>query len=196
MNSDQYIRMLLSLFPKGKAWSQSLASVFYKLCDSMSQELVRLDTRARVNMINEALPDTTFEMIADWERVVGLPDSCTDLLADTLPLRRVDVVRKLRDRGGQSAAFFIALAADFGYTVTIQDKLPARCGIMRCGDRCYGEDWTFHWIVDSPAVITQVFQCGVSRCGDRLRVFRNATLECVINQKKPSHTKVHFTYGG
>ncbi len=195
MTNEQYIRLLKTLFPLGKAWSRASDGVLHKICDAMAAEMVRLDNRASIDLLREIDPSTTFELLPDWERIVGLPDFCTGLLADTLEFRRDDVLRKLSDRGGQSRQFFIDLALVFGYVVTIQDVLPFRSGRGRSGDRCYGVAWKHHWIVNSVSFATTVFRSGQSRSGDRLRTWRNDTLECVFNQKKPSHTKVHFTYG-
>lgn len=195
MSREQYVRFVKTLFPPGKAWSRSSDGVLHKICDAMAGELVRMDTRASVDFIRELFPDTASESLPDWERITGLPDTCTGILSDTVEGRRADIVRKLSDVGGQSLPFFIALAAVFGYTVTIQDKLPFRAGRNRAGDRCYNQLWTFHWIVNSSTFNTTVFRAGSGLAGDRLRTFRNDTIECVFNQKKPSHTKVHFTYG-
>ncbi len=195
MNAEQYTRLLKSLFPLGKAWSRSRDGVLHKLCSAMAEEMARIDERASFNLIREADPTTAFETLEDWERTVGLPDFCSSDLATSIEQRRADILRKLTDRGGQSRQFFIDLSAIFGYTVTVSDKLPFRSGRGRSGDRCYSTAWTFHWIVNSDSFNTTVFRSGQSRSGDRLRTWRNDTLECVINQKKPSHTKVHFTYG-
>lgn len=196
MTKENYIELLKGLLPRGLAWTRELGTYFHKMLEAMAEEFARYDVRIGTDLINEADPSTTLELLSDWERVVGLPDPCSEEVSETVALRRSDVIRKLNARGGQSRQFFIDLAAGFGYTITISDILPFRSGRNRCGDRCYDKDWQFVWLVHSPTIISKYFLCGDGRCGDRLRVWRDVELECVINGKKPAHTRVFFTYGG
>lgn len=196
LGPDAYIRMLKRLLPPGKAFNRATDGEFHKLCAAVADEMSRLDDRVSTNLTREIDPANTFELLTDWERVVGLPDTCSADVASSIAQRRLDIIRKLSDRGGQSKQFFIDLAAVFGYAVTIRDKLPFRSGYSRSGDQCFSEAWTHHWIVSASDFTTQVFRSGQSVSGDRLRTWRNDTLECVMNQKKPAQTKVHFFYGG
>lgn len=191
---DRYVQILKHLFPKGIAWTRATESTFHKLIQSKAEEMARFDTRVGTDLINEAYPDTTLELLEDWERIVGLPDSCQPTLAETITGRREDVLRKLVFRGGQSRKFFIDLAAAFGYTITIDEIRPFRAGRGRCGDRCYDIDWLHHWRVISNSSISTYFRAGIGRCGDRLRISVNTELECVISKVKPAHTVVHFVY--
>src|SRR5690606_4135576 len=71
-------------------------------------------------------PDKANEdFIAGWERALGLlpPEGAT------LEERRTAVVTKLRERGGLSKEYFIALAAAMGYEIEIEDVRPMECGL-------------------------------------------------------------------
>lgn len=192
---DRYIEVLKSLLPKGFAWTRGISSTFYKLFDAMAEEMARFDLRVGTDLINEADPRTSFELLTDWEALVGLPDDCQTSLGVTVAQRRLDIIRKLTSRGGQSRQFFIDLAAAFGYTVTVTQALPFRAGKSRCGDRCYDVDWWYHWFVSADSAISTYFLSGVGRAGDPLRTWTNTTLECVIREVKPAHSVVHFIYG-
>jgi uncharacterized protein YmfQ (DUF2313 family) len=196
MNRDQYIDLLKNLLPKGIAWPRDITSSFHKIFDAIAEEMVRFDQRISTDLPNEADPNTTLELLTDWERIVQIPDEFQLKVAETVGQRRADILRKLTSRGGQSKQFFIDLAAAFGYTVTINETFPFRSGKNRCGYRCYDVDWKHHWRIIAGSVTSQYFRAGSGRCGDRLRAWRNTTLENVIQNAKPAHTVVHFVYGG
>lgn len=151
-------------------------------------------TRAQA-LLREMCPGTTSEMLADWERVLGLPDPCLPELG-TMQERRAAALGKYIERGGQSRAYFIALAAALGYTVTITEFRPFQVGSSVVGDPLYGDDWRHAWRVDAPAVTIREFAVGSSAVGDPLRSWGNALLECSITKLKPAHTHVLFGYGG
>jgi uncharacterized protein YmfQ (DUF2313 family) len=196
MTRDQYVDLLKKLLPRGDAWPRQITTTFHKLFEAISEEFVRFDARVGTDLINEADPNTTLELLTDWERLVGLPDNCQTGLSETVGERRQDILRKLRFRGGQSRQFFVDLALAFGYTVEIDETFPFRAGRNRSGDRCYDVAWLHHWRVITDSAVTTYFRAGTGRCGDRLRTWKNDTVECIFAQAKPAHTEVHFVYGG
>lgn len=160
---------------------------------------MRVDARA-ADLLNEADPRTTLELLEDWERVAGLPDTCISS-PDNIPERQVALTSRLNDRGGQSRAYFIELAASLGYVVTIDEFTPFRCGDT-CGKPCYGEDWVYTWRMNVLPIEYDLpedqfyfaqFRCG-DTCGKPLRGWGAINLECVINRRKPAHTNVLFAY--
>jgi uncharacterized protein YmfQ (DUF2313 family) len=160
----------------------------------MSIELARVDSRAGV-MPLEANPSTSAELLPDWERVAGLPDKCSGALEQTLQGRRNALLAKLTSTGGQSAAYFIEIAAVLGYTVTIETFRPFRVGRSRVGDLLTNGPWAFTWLARAPEVSVTSFRVGQSAVGERLRTWGNDTLECKLNQLKPAHTIAIFAYG-
>src|SRR3546814_20435762 len=84
-----------------------------------------LDERA-LQLIDEALPSTTHEVLPDWERIAGLPDECTGP-SETIEGRRLRLIQQLAEHGGQSRAFFLSAAASLGYPgCTITEFRPDR----------------------------------------------------------------------
>lgn len=75
MKSDQYARQLDALLPRGRAWSRDPDLLMRSLTLGLADEFARVDARAD-KLISEILPNTTLEMLQDWERVAGLPDTC------------------------------------------------------------------------------------------------------------------------
>ncbi|BAV74101.1 tail protein [Pseudomonas chlororaphis subsp. aurantiaca] len=139
-------------------------------------------------------PDTG-EGLADWERVLALPDPCLLGVSQSVGQRVQAVVSKLQSRGGQSKSFFIALAKSLGYNITITTFRPARAGIARAGDPINGGDWNFTWRINAPAVTTSHAKVGASGAGDPLTAWGNKALECRLSQMKPAESILLFGYG-
>jgi len=140
-------------------------------------------------ILTEADPRTTYYLLPDWERVLGLPDGCS--AADgavTVSQRRTRVVEKYFSRGGQSRQFFLGLAAKLGYAdCTVTEFRP-----MTCEDPCdsvvYGEDWRFAWQLDIGDYIAVHRMTCEDACDSPLMSWQSNELLCRINQLKPAHT--------
>lgn len=192
-SADQYRDQLKALLPSGLAWTREPGTNLEALLDGMAQEWERLDERGE-RLIIEAIPTTTNELLPDWERVAGLPDDCGGEQSETLQGRRADLITKLTSRGGQSAAYFIAVAEALGYTITITEFRPFRAGYSQAGDQLTNGEWVFTWQVNAPETTITNFRAGQSQAGEPLRTWGNERLECTINELKPAHTLVLFAY--
>ena len=191
--SEQYIELLQNYLPPGRAWPREPDADLTRLIGALADALARDHNRA-LDLIEEADPRTTLELLPDWERVAGLPGPCGSL-ADTLQERRNQLVAQITARGGQSPQFYIDVAAALGFTVTVTEFKPFLCGQNACGDPIYSADWRLRWLVNGPEVTVREFRCGQSTCGEPLRDWGNEILECVISRISPAHTEVGFTYG-
>lgn len=142
-------------------------------------------------ILTEADPRTTFYLLPDWERVLGLPDPCAGRLP-TIELRRAAVVAKITLRGKQSRPFFIALAAKLGFAITITEfkQYPVMSPVN--APLC-GWPWCFTWQVNAQLNTVRYFSV-MSGVSQPLSVWGNALLECVIRRFKPAHTVVQFSY--
>lgn len=190
---DDYRELLKALLPPGRAFPRDPGTTLDSLLSAMAEELARIDGRAD-RLLVEAIPSTTAEMLTDWERAAGLPDNCSGTLSDTLQGRRADLVTKLASQGGQSKAYFIALAARLGFTITIEEFRPFRAGMSTAGDSLTNGDWVFTWRVIAPETTVTYFSAGQSAAGEPLRRWGNGPLECRLNQLKPAHTILQFAY--
>lgn len=137
----------------------------------------------------------TGQGLSDWERLLGLPDTCLIGESQTVRQRVQAVVSKLQGRGGQSKPFFIALAKTLGYDITITTFRPARAGIARAGDPIYGGDWAFTWRINAPVVTVNQAVAGITGAGDPLAAWGNKALECRLSQMKPAESILLFGYG-
>lgn len=194
MTGQQYAEQLDALLPQGLAWPRESDVRMRALTRALAEEFARVDVRGD-DLLREALPNTTVEMLGDWERAAGLPDSCVPS-GQTLQERHNALLSRLAGTGGQSREFFIGLAAYLGFAITITEFRPFRAGVSAAGDALTNGDWQHTWRINAPAVTIISFRAGVSAAGEPLRKWGNELLECVFNRVKPAHTVLLFGYGG
>ncbi|MGE4406033.1 YmfQ family protein [Pseudomonas sp.] len=193
VNAAGYLAHLQALLPPGAAWTREKEAQLTKLLRGLAEELARVDQRA-ADLLRETDPRTCFELLTDWEKLVGLPDPCAPIAA-TVQERRGAVAAKLVGTGGQNRQYYIDLAAALGVPVTITEFLPFRVGYSAVGDPLATDDaWRHTWQVDAPETVINHFAVGASAVGEPLRSWGNAMLECAIGRRKPAHTEVLFAY--
>lgn len=187
MNHADLLKLLLpaSLDPNGTLLGAELLAEGQALDGGLGRAGALLD---------ESDPRTTVDLLPDWERVAGLPDEGA-FLPRTAQERRAAVVARVTGIGGQSAAYFIALAKSIGYDVTIDDYRPFRAGLSDAGDALTNEVWIHWWMVRAPLVTTFDFKAGQSSAGEPVRIWGVEPLERLIRKFKPAHTDVTFAYG-
>lgn len=200
----KYRELIRRLFPQGWAWRIYRDSVFFDLIEALSFEPARIEERG-FDFLDEMDPNTTFEMLDNWERLLGIPDECTpDDYAPSLLERRVRVLQKLTTGGGQNEAFYILIAQQLGYDIDVIDLEEFSnflAGHSRAGDRLSNASsggnptgWPFTWQINAPASLSRRFRAGQSTAGERLVIYENETLECVIRRFAPAHTTVLFSF--
>ena len=190
MTTDDYLAQLQALLPQGPAWPRDAGATLTKLLRAMADELARVDSRAG-QLIDETDPRTTNELLADWKRVAGLPDSCVTAAQSTAQ-RRAALHAKLTTLGGQSTAYFIALAASLGYTVTITE-FEQHTVVDDVEHPLYSHPWQFAWQINAPQDTVGTLSV-TDTVADPLAWWGNELLECVIRRIKPAHTHVLFAY--
>ncbi len=193
MTPDDYEGQLHALMPPGPAWPWSPDAAPAQYGAGWAYSAARLDA-AVMALIDEADPRTTYMLLADWERVAGLPDACELAFGGEQEVgqRRAALLARLTSIGGQTAAYYIAVAAAMGYDITItefhehsvDDDVDAPVT---------SADWAFAWAVN--ATSTTVNDLTVDdTVDDPLAYWGNAILECVLQRIKPAHTYVVFAY--
>jgi uncharacterized protein YmfQ (DUF2313 family) len=191
MRAPDYQAQLQQLLPPGRAWTRGPLAALTGLLGGFGPAYAAVDQRCS-DLMDEADPRTTTEMLPDWERIAGLPDPCAG--ADqTLEQRRQLLLAKLTQVGGQSAAYLGQQAMGVGYPVTISAYAVCDCE-SDCEASVLEETWAFAFQVAAAATTVDVATCE-SGCDDRLETYGNAVLECVIDRIKPAHTLAIFTYG-
>jgi uncharacterized protein YmfQ (DUF2313 family) len=134
-------------------------------------------------LVAESDPREASETLAEWERVLGLPDHCIRTIPSTEGARRLAIRQALVRSGGQHVSFYVALAEACGYVATVDEAYSSRvprAGVARVGARVYDTIWAHVWRMDvSPPTGTALTA---------------AELECIIKRAAPAHTVVLFAY--
>lgn len=192
-----YAAQLQALLPTGPAFTRAADANLTRLISAFAEELARIDGRAG-QLLDEADPATAFELLPDWERLLGLPDACNPANG-SLRERRLAAAAKWAARGGQSRAYFTGLARLLGFEIDIVEYRPFESGKGAAGDPLGTEVARFTWLVkvrppsDSDGFTVRYFSCG-SAAGEPLKIFAGGQLECLIRRAAPAHTNVLFSY--
>jgi uncharacterized protein YmfQ (DUF2313 family) len=182
----------VALLPPGRAWPRDLDAPIVRFLAALARGDQRLAARA-AQLLVDAFPGTTLELLPEWEESLGLPDPCAGA-APTIEQRRAQVVARLISTGGQSIPYFVAVAAALGFAITITEPGPFRAGISRAGDSDFGDAWPNVWQVNSPLDTVTFFRAGHGAAGEPLAVWGNAVLECELKRLSPAHTLLLFAY--
>lgn len=158
-------------------------------------------------------PLQALEWLEDYERVYGLPGDCRQqglLLQERVALLAI----ALTERTAINRDYYVWLAAQLGYAITIEEFAQFKAGFASAGGAltnyqnlfsagsrageslAQGAPWQWVWVVHATGEPTTMFRAGVSGAGEPLVGWSNQLLECAIRAAAPAHTVVHFAYGG
>lgn len=189
---DAVLTHLLAHLPPGWLWPREPDSNLGRAFAPLAQGLARLEADAAALQIEAAGPRDAAHLLDAFEAVLASPG------IDTASLSAADrqAVAHMRwiARGGQSRAYFIALAAALGTTITITEQAVSQCGLSVCGDALSPGGQQFVWIVNLPADRLIDAECGASECGDALGDIALNICEVAIRAAAPAHTTVVFSY--
>lgn len=166
--------------------------VWSRLREAKAVEQARVLLRAD-QLIAEADPSSTTELIEEWESYLGLPE-CGDFASNIIG-RRFAVFSKWIERGGSATpAYFVALAESLGYTIEVEEILPFVVDRATVETPLYNDPWQYVWRVHAPAFSPTFFAAGEGVAGDPLVGTGNEILECAIEKRKPASTLVFFVF--
>lgn len=184
--ADDYKWLLRSLLPVGSAWPKDDGAILFSQIEALSLELKRISDRS-IEILREVLPTSCAELLSDWERVTGLASQSSPALGGS-DQRRAALIASLRRVGRQDRSFYIGLAADLGYSITITEYRPFRAGVSRCSNSLGDEDWAHAWKASAPPNTVREFKVGANSVGDSLRTWGNGLLESIFNDKYNSNS--------
>lgn len=206
--AEDYGEAFGKLLPEGEAWPRDLNSTLMRLVYGMAALWgVSVDPRLADLLERESDPRATLEMLDDWERNFGLPDPCIDV-PQGIGARHDALIHRMTMEGGQSIPFFVAVAAELGYDITIGEYSPFMAGISRCGDTrnlVDGEHYRwligpetirYYWTIRPGTRSLHWWRCGEAVCGvdPFCRIGLATDLECILRRYKPAHTEIIFDY--
>ena len=195
--STHYLRLLQSLLPQGAAWNKEEGSSLSEFLFGQAEEFSRVDGRSDDLLVEK---DTRYssELLIDHEIDLGLPGECSPE-SQTIAERRLAAHTKLITLGQQNPAYFIELAAAYGWMITINEFSPMWCGVGVAGDMCGDQDVIFYWevVIFYTGDDIIYFTAGSSEAGDALSFLPAASsLICMLNKYKPAHTTIIYSRSG
>lgn len=175
-----FANALLGLLPRGRVWPKELTSVQGQAVTGFAPTFERVSDKALALLV-DAFPGTTSDLLADWERTLGLPDSCTVPGSQTTEERQQAVAEKISASGGPQRSYYLQLARSLGLQPTINEFQESCVGLTSVGDFLYGDGWPWGWRVSlDPA------HYGTQPA---------ATLDCRLQLEAPEYTDVVVAYG-
>lgn len=193
MTAVAYRDAMLALLPRGAAWPRDPESQFGKLLHAFADEFARVDQR-NADLQREMDVRYAIELLPEYEIDYAVPGPCIHT-AQTLDQRRRQLVEKYRRIGRQDRQFFIDVAADLGYAITITEFDQANPGPQTeyNGIPLAGDAWNFVWQVN--AELTNYRQRKYpARYNERYGTFGNDLLECTLRALTHAHRVLFFAY--
>ncbi|HEX5276481.1 MAG TPA: putative phage tail protein [Fluviicoccus sp.] len=184
---------LIALMPRGMVWNTQTDSYWWKLLDVLAAGFNRVNAAAD-KLLVEANPRTTYELLTDWERALGLPDLCgsSDLsVAD----RQAAIIARLTAVGGATPAYLIQQAEAMGYAGASIEEYDLSTCEGDCEQSLCDEPWLFTFTLHLPQEPGSLGATCIGSCEDFLGVPPNNRIECLINRIKPAHTHAIYAYG-
>jgi uncharacterized protein YmfQ (DUF2313 family) len=133
-SGTDYAHALMALLPQGQAWPRTFGAALDLTVTGLAKVFGFVDGRAADMLEIESDPRITFEMLEDWERNWGLPDPCFLGEPQDLQARHDMLMLKMTLWGAQSREFFMWVAEQLGYTITISEFAPFMAGVSNVGD--------------------------------------------------------------
>lgn len=196
---QEYEEMLRQFLPPGPAFPRGdYESVMAMLLEVFALELSRIDSRVDA-LIREDDPRVSVECFREWLEEWGLPDVCSNLLSNlTDSVLRQLLLFRITVPGGQSRAFFIDLAARFGYRIQI-DELARHTVMSEVMDAMWSQNHPYIWRVNvlsgtSEENTTASMHTVIGGADEPLAWWGDQLIECLIERYKPAQTEVVYGY--
>ncbi len=195
LNTQAWLASLQAMLPPGNALPRETGARLTRLLEAVAALFSQAQQRAESLQAQSADPLVATDMLPDWERLLGLPDDCMADLDLSLQERQRIAGQRLVEQGGQSRAYFIDLAERLGEPgVTITEFDLFTCN-SDCNDALYTDPDRYYWRVNfpHPADNSRFMTCN-DHCNSPLQQYQPSLAECPINERKPAHTHVIFSY--
>ncbi|MBV7315439.1 YmfQ family protein [Shewanella sp. NIFS-20-20] len=121
----QWTNAIMAQMPRGVIWQRATSLDLYKYAQGYAPRLERAEASAD-NLLLEMRPETTQQLLDEWEEYLGLPE-CIAEPNSNFEYRRYAVVEKYHRKGGLQAWNVQRLAEDLGFTVSVDEVFPHHC---------------------------------------------------------------------
>ena len=179
---EDFVQAFQDLLPRGAAWPRDPATTQGGMANAIADAAAFVHARFSTLTEIESDPAQTTELLPDWEQDFGLPDPCLPLNA-TIAMRRGALLARIAEGEDPTPAYFVALAATIGYTVTVSFATSS-----------FGAGWQNTWFINAPSITSRHMHAGANVTGEYLELPGNSFLECVMRRANPGHMQLIFNY--
>jgi uncharacterized protein YmfQ (DUF2313 family) len=190
---QEHTDALAQYLPSGVAWiSKNIDGTdLRKLLLGLAGEILR--SEQKINEISaEYFPQTTTQLLSEWEALLGIPDDCIQL-ETTADARRKNILLKLNASFIGTSADFIYLASLMGYVIRIKTSadmitfpLTFPIEMIDAGEEPYVWYIQFVGIVQQNAL---PLTFPITFTADP-----TDAIKCLFQKLKPANTKLFFRY--
>lgn len=193
-SASDYLQQLKAVLPRGWLWEslREEGKTFGELLHALAEEFARVDA-SNEQLIDEADPRTTLQLLPEWEAFASLPGKCSGL-ALTTDERRADLLHALVAIGNLSRSHYLGLAESLGFPDASITEYDSHTVDATVDAPLYGEDWRFAWKLIAAATTVNQFDVQSTVDESLGDVAPQSKLECQINYMKPAHTIALFEY--
>lgn len=121
----QWTNAIMAQMPRGVIWQRATSLDLYKYAQGYAPRLERAEASAD-NLLLEMRPETTLQLLDEWEEYLGLPE-CIAEPNSNFEYRRYAVIEKYHRKGGLQAWNIQRLAENLGFTVIVDEVFPHHC---------------------------------------------------------------------
>lgn len=163
---NAYARMMAALLPPGKVWRLIGASITAALLAGCADELGRLEART-TDLLNEAIPSTTIELLPEYESELALPSTGTNAQRQARIVARLIARQRYRPVDFQNA--LAPLLAQLPGAVVVIETSHAQAVSMRD--------------------VREIYRFFIYRDPALPNTYDLASAQTLVDQIKPSHTR-------
>ncbi|HHE1214566.1 TPA: YmfQ family protein [Vibrio parahaemolyticus] len=186
----QWSNSIMSQMPRGILWQRETSLDLYKYANGYAPRLERVEASAD-SLLFEMRPETTYELLPEWEEYLGLPE-CSAQPSDNFEYRRWAVVEKYHRKGGLQAWNIQKLAEDLGFTVEVDETFPHHC-LRGCNYPLWEQKYRYILRVTVYGIPNAYMTC-LDDILTRLVTSDARVLECTLNRYKLGGLYYEFYY--
>lgn len=186
---DDWLHALQQVMPRGKAWPRELNADLTRFLRALARRLSLVEANGDL-LLTEMRPETTFQLLPEWEGYLGLPE-CNQS-AGTIEDRRRAVVEKDHRKGGLAPWQIEDVASALGFTVTVRVIQPHHC-MRSCMHPLHPARYRWLLQIDVQDIPASRFTC-MDNVMTPLLNDQASALECVLSKYRLAGTGYEFNY--
>jgi uncharacterized protein YmfQ (DUF2313 family) len=192
---NDVLSYLLGLTPPGQVLPlRNLDGAMWPVwLQPLASEISRFEGLAE-EMLLEIDPREANYFLSLFEQLLGPDPYGRDQQALTIAQRQQLAFSRYTQKWGVTPADFVAFAATFGVSITIDEYTLTTCDESRIGDTLTCAPEQFTWVVNLPPAVVEYATCDASAIGDYLDEFEPSLVQPAIAGRAPAHTTVVFNY--